>query len=66
MRRALVLTDETRRHPLRASLPPESLRVENVETDRPPYWRLALTGRDWRDICATYCAGFTAVTIFFS
>ncbi len=68
MRRALVLTDETRRHPFRASLPPQS-RVSGEDSEAGTsgqYWRRQLTRRDWRDIAATYIGTFAAVTVFFS
>jgi hypothetical protein len=65
MRRALVLTDETRRHPFRANLPAQSLDSGEAGTAG-QYWRRQLTRRDWRDIAATYVGTFAAVTVFFS
>ena len=65
MRRTLVLTDEHRRHAFLASLPPH-VREPLPEADEPgaPYWRLRLTRRDWRDLLATYCGAFVAVSVF--
>jgi hypothetical protein len=63
MRRALVLTDESARHPFRASLPPQSreLRIEAAEPRVP--WRMQLWG-DVRGFAQAYCACFAAVTAF--
>ena len=63
MRRSLVLTDESARHPFRAALPPHSrqLRIEAAEPRVP--WRAQL----WGDVCGfaqTYCACLAAVTAF--
>jgi hypothetical protein len=61
-RRALVLTDEAARHPFLASLPPwvrqagEPLAV--------PGRKPRVTGKDWRDFLAAYCASFVAVMIW--
>lgn len=65
MRRALVLSDETARHPFRASLPPHVCLVDEVENRRP--WREALTfdAGDIRQFATTYCATFLATTAFF-
>jgi hypothetical protein len=66
MRRSLVLTDESARHPFRASLPPHiTARIGEVE--QTIHWtkRLGLTRRDAETIAATYCAGFVATTAFF-
>ena len=64
-RRYLVLTDESARHPFRASLPPH---VRAPLCDDAPVearsWRLSR--RDWRDFFGTWCAGFVAVTTFIS
>ena len=64
MRRALVLTDESARHPFRASLPQSSRRVDEVENRRS--WRLnfGLEVQDLRQIAATYVACFVATTAF--
>lgn len=60
MRRALVLTDERRRHPFLASLPPHVRRpLEGAEV---PSWKLS--GSDWQQAGATYVAGFVAVSTF--
>ncbi len=58
MRRALVLTDESARHPFRASLPPHVRKFAPLRNN----WRMSQ--RDWRYFAATYCAGFLAVTAF--
>jgi hypothetical protein len=60
MRRALVLTDESQRHPFRASLPP------HVVQDQPALHRLGLTGKDWRDVLMAYSGSFAAVITFIS
>ena len=64
-RRYLVLTDETARHPFRASLPPH---VRSPLSEDAPVearsWRLSR--RDWRDFLGTWFAGFAAVTMFIS
>ncbi|MFC3101240.1 hypothetical protein [Altererythrobacter lauratis] len=67
MRRALVLTDESARHPFRASLPPLWRMLDEVESKRS--WRLnffGLDGEDARQFLATYVACFLAVTVFFA
>jgi hypothetical protein len=64
MRRALVLTDDRRRHPFLASLPPQAREPLADDQAEAPYWRLRLTRRDWRDVFATYCGTFVAVTAF--
>ena len=63
MRRSLVLTDETARHPFRASLPQMSreLRDELAEPRAP--WRERLFA-DMRGFTQTYVACFFAVTAF--
>ncbi|TRD10431.1 hypothetical protein FGU71_00110 [Erythrobacter insulae] len=61
MRRSLVLTDETCRHPFRASLPPSvkaDLNVIPAET----LWRL--TADDVRGFATTYVAVTAAVLAF--
>lgn len=61
MRRSLVLTDETARHPFLASLPPHirsgemPLAVKRVR----PSWL-----RDLRDFLAVYSASFVAVSLY--
>ena len=61
-RRALVLTDETARHPFLASLPPHVRRIEAVPAEAPQGWRFDL--RDLRQFLTAYCATFVAVTAF--
>lgn len=65
MRRALVLTDESARHPFRASLPPHVCMVDEVENRRS--WReaLAFDASDARQFAMTYSATFLATTAFF-
>ena len=60
MRRHLVLTDEARRHPFLASLPPHIRQVEPL-----PQWRpLAIGAEDVRQFLLAYCACFLAVATF--
>ena len=61
MRRSLVLTDETARHPFRASLPPHARRPEEIHTQIQS-WRL--TASDVRGVATTYFATFAAVLAF--
>jgi hypothetical protein len=63
MRRSLVLTDETARHPMRAMLPPHAreLRDERAEPRVP--WRLTMW-HDMRGVAQTYVACLFAVTAF--
>ncbi|MBO9602495.1 MAG: hypothetical protein J7496_08310 [Novosphingobium sp.] len=61
MRRSLVLTDETARHPFLASLP------AHVRHTPPPEpiergWRL--TAQDLRDFLLAYCACLMAALIY--
>ena len=60
-RRALVLTDETARHPFLRSLPPH---VRRIEPDEEPARRWRFTLADVRHFAAAYCASFVAVTVF--
>lgn len=62
-RRALVLTDETARHPFLKTLPPHVRRIapEMVAT-KPVSWRIS--AGDLRDFLMAYCAMFLAVSIF--
>lgn len=67
MRRSLVLTSESARHPFRASLPPHVLeRANEVEPMAP--WRkrisAGLSRADLETIAATYAAGFLATITF--
>ena len=65
MRRALVLTDESARHPFRASLPPCVLgRAGEVEQAVPWHLRLGLTRDDVGSVLATWAAGFAATLAF--
>ncbi|WP_454599013.1 hypothetical protein [Qipengyuania sp. SM2507] len=61
MRRSLVLTDETARHPFRASLPPHVRQIEESDP-RPQSWRL--TASDVRGVATTYFATFAATLAF--
>jgi hypothetical protein len=61
MRRSLVLTDETARHPFLANLPPHiRLGTEPVPSRMP--WRI--TGQDVRDFALAYFACLLAVGVF--
>ena len=60
MRRSLVLTDESARHPFRASLPPH-LREEGIDARVP--WRDRL-GHDARGFAQAYCACLAAISVF--
>ena len=67
MRRSLVLTTESARHPYRASLPPHVLlRANEIEPMAP--WRerlsLGITRKDLETVAATYTAGFLATMTF--
>jgi hypothetical protein len=63
MRRSLVLTDESARHPFRASLPPH-WRQQRHETAEPRVpWRKQFS-TDVRSFAQTYCACFVAVSVF--
>lgn len=61
MRRALVLTDESARHPFRASLR-AGARSEPVSERRTIDWRL--TASDMRGFATVYFASFAAVLAF--
>lgn len=58
-RRALVLGDESARHPFLASLPPHVRQIER-ELDE----RSRTHGPGWRDFLTAYCATFAAVAVF--
>lgn len=63
MRRSLVLTDESARHPFRASLPPH-WREDRHEAAEPRVpWREQLFA-DLRGFVQAYCACLLAVTAF--
>ncbi|WP_346033426.1 hypothetical protein [Erythrobacter westpacificensis] len=67
MRRSLVLTTESSRHPFRASLPPHVLaRANEIEPMAPWRKRLAmgLSRQDLETVAATYTAGFLATITF--
>lgn len=61
MRRALVMTDETARHPFLASLPPH-IRGFAVQGPAQRTWRI--TVQDVKDFLLAYCACFLAVSAF--
>ena len=61
MRRALVVTDESARHPFLQSLPPH---VRRGEAAVAPRKRWFITMRDWRDFLLSYCACFVAVSVY--
>jgi hypothetical protein len=62
MRRYLVLTDEIRRHPFLAGLPPHARRID---TEPEPRWRpFAVGGEDVRQFLMAYCACLLAVATF--
>jgi hypothetical protein len=58
-RRALVLGDESARHPFLASLPPHVRRIE-----RDLDVRSHGSGTGWRDFLTAYCASVVAVAVF--
>jgi len=61
MRRALVLSDESARHPFRASLPPHVRMPERAVSARPT-WHIGI--EDMRAFVGSYFAGLVAVAIF--
>lgn len=64
MRRALVLTDESARHPFRAMLPMGWNAFDEVENRRSWRARFGLDAGDLRQFAANYVACFLAVTVF--
>lgn len=67
MRRSLVLSDETARHPFLASLPPHVRRVRHDNEPCDPdedlsWWKL--TRDDIRGFVSTYLATFLAALVF--
>jgi hypothetical protein len=58
-RRALVLGDESARHPFLASLPLHVRRIER-NLDR----RSLTSGPGWRDFLMAYCTCLAAVSVF--
>jgi hypothetical protein len=61
MRRSLVLTDESARHPFLTSLPPHVRKDAEPVPSRMP-WRLDAS--DLRDFLLAYCACFVAVSVY--
>lgn len=61
MRRSLVLTDDTARHPFLASLPPHVRRSEQPVVAP---WKRGIALRDLRDFLTAYCACFAMVSTF--
>lgn len=61
MRRALVLTDETARHPFLASLPPH---VRAGESSAPARSRWRMTGADVRGFFSAYFASLVVIAVF--
>jgi len=61
MRRTLVLTDETARHPFLAELPPH-VRQGLDPQEAPRGWRITM--EDLRTFLMAYCACLLAVTAF--
>ncbi|MFL0356936.1 hypothetical protein ACI5KX_10710 [Erythrobacter sp. GH1-10] len=61
MRRNLVLTDETSRHPFRASLPPH-VKEDLYDIPAESLWRL--TAEDVRGFASVYVAATAAVLVF--
>ncbi|MDG6079948.1 hypothetical protein E3U23_12185 [Erythrobacter litoralis] len=62
MRRALVLTNEGRRHWLRSSLPSRRKLFSDLLPDGTTDWRLSLS--DVRGVTTVYFATFAAVLAF--
>jgi hypothetical protein len=61
LRRALVVTDETARHPFLASLPPH---VRGDYAEGPPQRTWRITVQDVKEFLMAYCACFLAVSAF--
>ena len=61
MRRSLVLSDESARHPFLASLPPHVRRGVEVPVARRGW---LITAQDWRDFLMAYCSCFVVVSAF--
>jgi len=62
MRRSLVLTTESARHPFRASLPQRRAAFADLPADPGGDWRL--TADDIRGVATTYFATVAAVLAF--
>jgi len=63
MRRSLVLTDESARHPFRASLPAQWREQRHEAAEPRVPWRARLQA-DMRGFAQAYCACLLAVTAF--
>jgi len=61
MRRSLVLTDETARHPFLASLPPHVRQGGQPKRIKRRHW---FDLNDLRDFLSAYCACFIAVSLY--
>ena len=61
MRRSLVLSDETSRHPFLATLPPHVRKVTGM-SEAETIWRL--TQEDVRGFASVYLATFAAILVF--
>ncbi len=61
MRRNLVLTDESARHPFRANLPP-SVKRDLIPIPAEALWRLTM--EDARGFASTYLAATAAILVF--
>lgn len=61
MRRSLVLTDETARHPFLAQLPPH---VRNPGRPEKAAIRRGIAAQDVREFLLAYCACFMAVSLY--
>jgi hypothetical protein len=60
-RRSLVLTDESARHPFRASLPPH-VKADLIPIPAESLWRLTMD--DVRGVASTYVASTAAILAF--
>ena len=63
MRRSLVVSDESVRHPFRASLPPH-LRRQLVTLRCSGRWSVAV--QDAKEFLMAYCACFLAISLYIS
>lgn len=61
IRRALVVTDESARHPFLASLPPH---IRGLAERGPVQRTWRLTAQDAKEFLMAYCACFMAVSAF--
>ena len=61
MRRSLVLTNESCRHPFRASLPPH-VKSDLIDIPAESLWRL--TAEDVRGFASVYLAATAAILVF--